>query len=392
MRALSGCREIVRSTTSARFGQQPNDVHDEHVPTITFQALPTDTEHNRRFRTHLGYQRAFRSLALGGSMRSRALHLPDLAHRALTAYGSHITRRPVAEVDEGTVRATLRRSWGAETILCVTADLSPDADMTRLALAWGSVQTYYACYAAVQANLAAEGKPLSDQHNTTQKQAADYWAMRKFDLAPWSLAAVSPGTPLACSTGFLNGPGRPLDLQVHAWAEPAPGTEWDLAGKALRTTRNERVEEAIKRQREQKRRDKIKAWKADEAVRISAGRKPRKQPSVALPRLTTPEKTAVDRGMRPFTLLDYLFRLRIKANYLDDDMFSQGPDSDTAAQRFASGMIDIVTTTLLVHELRLGKVLGPSWVLNEVDAWLNSHSGAPSSAGLAARRPILAQA
>ncbi len=329
--------------------------------TITFSQPAGNTEHNRSFRTHLGYQRAFRMLALGGQMRFRQRHLPDLATRALSAYGTNINSRVLSPSTEDIVRTCLRRSWGAETILCVTADLSPDPELTRLALAWGSVQTYYACYAAVQANLVAEGNPISEHHNVTQKQAADYWAIRSSSLSPWSFAAVEPSHRRACSTGFLNGPGRPLDLSVHAWADPVPGTEWDLSGKALRSTRDIRVSEAFRRVREQKKRDKTKAWREEEARRLTAGRKPRKTPSIALPQLSAGEKTAAQETVRPFTLLDYLFRLRIKANYLDDDMFSQGPESDSAAESFASGMQDIVTTTLLVHELRLGKLVGPRW-------------------------------
>ena len=32
--------------------------------------------------------------------------------------------------------------------------------------------------------------------------------------------------------------------------------------------------------------------------------------------------------VRAFTMLDYLYRLRVKANYIDDELFSQGPEKD----------------------------------------------------------------
>lgn len=363
------------------------------MPIVSFSSpMVQETEENRSFRTHAAYQSAFRSLAFGGRMKSRHHHLPDFAHRALTAYGTKIRYRPTG-IDLDTVRSCLHRAWGSEAILCATAELSPGADLTRLALAWGSVQTYYACYNVVQATLVAEGKPRSEHHNTTQNQAVDLWAVRSFSLEPWSLAATWVGAPNTCPTGFLNGPGRPLNTGLHAWTGLAQGEEWDLAGKALRSTRNDRVNDHLAKARELKKKQRIKTWREDEAQRLAHGKKPRSAgPPAALPHLTSAEKQTAQQHIRPFTMLDYLFRLRIKANYVDVDVFSQGPESDHAAEAFASGMQDLVTTTLLVHELRLGKLLGSRWVLDEADSWIASHAGASTASGLAGRRAILASA
>ena len=347
-----------------------------------------ETEHNRSFRTHAGYLRSFRILAVG-RFRSRESLLYDLVDRAMKAYDGHIRSTRVS-VDEATVRGCLHRAWGTETILCTTAELSPHADLTRLALAWGAVQTYYACYGVSQACLVAEGKPRSEQHNTTQNQVVSLWSERAFSLAPWSLAAVEPGTRNACTSGFLNGPGRPLDMSLHGWASLGPGQEWDRAGKALRTTREDRVVDAIQRARENKQKERTKAWKAEEASRLASAKRPRKMPEMQLPKLTPIEKASVRSSVRPFTIIDYLYRLRIKANYVDDDLFSQGPEDDSDAVSFAGTMQEIVAATLLVHELRLGKLLGPKWVLDMVDSWLAANSATLAAHGLAARRTILA--
>jgi len=89
-------------------------------------------------------------------------------------------------------------------------------------------------------------------------------------------------------------------------------------------------------------------------------------------------------------MLDYSYRLRIKANYIDDDLFSQGPENDETAIAFASKMGKIVAATLLVHELRLCKLLGPVWVRSTADHWLSHHRTSESRYGLARRRTILA--
>ena len=40
--------------------------------------------------------------------------------------------------------------------------------------------------------------------------------------------------------------------------------------------------------------------------------------------------------VRAFTMLDYLYGLRVKANYIDDELFSQGPEKDLDAEEFAT--------------------------------------------------------
>ena len=354
--------------------------------------LHTDTEHNRSFRTHNGYLAAFRYLAFDGRrFGTLDYHLGKLADRSLGVYGDQIKPVKVA-VDREAVCGCLYRAWGTETILCTTAELSPDADLLRLALAWGAVQAYYACYGAAQALLVAEGKPRSEQHNTTQNQVVDLWACRRFSLAPWSLAATEPGARLACPAGFLNGPDRPLDLSLHSWTILERGQEWDRAAKALYTTREDRIAEAIRHARERKRKERIRAWRQEEEIRLAAGKRPRNTSTTSLPRLTSEEKVSVRSQVRAFTMLDYLYRLRVKANYIDDELFSQGPEKDSDAEEFTTRMQHIVAATLLVHELRLGKLLGPRWVLDQADMWLQRNAARSAAHGLAARRKLLANA
>jgi hypothetical protein len=351
--------------------------------------VSAETEHNRSFRTHAGYLTAFATLADGGRWRSPAQFLNKLAGRALDSYSNAI--KPIqGSADRSLARNCLYRAWGTEALLCSTSALSVDADLVRIGLAWGAVQTYYACYGAAQAVLVAEGKGRSESHDATQRQVVQLWAERSFSLEPWSLAATEPGARGACSTGFLNGPGRPLDLTLHTWAALGPGQEWDRAGKALRTTRGEKVKAVLASAREAKRKEKLQEWKREESDRQAAGRKPREKPRFPLPQLTPTEKTYQQSRVRPVTMLDYLYRLRIKANYIDDDLFSQGPEDDETAVAFASKMEKIVAGTLLVHELRLCKLLGPVWVRNTADHWLSCHRTSESRYGLARRRTILA--
>ena len=99
-----------------------------------------------------------------------------------------------------------------------------------------------------------------------------------------------------------------------------------------------------------------------------------------------------DRRYVPSQYLITLYRLRVKANYIDDELFSQGPENDSDAEEFAARMQSVVAATLLVHELRLGKLLGPKWVLNQADTWLHRNTARSAAHGLAARRQLLANA
>lgn len=349
-----------------------------------------DTPHNRSFRTHAAYISAFRTLAVGGRWVNPDKVLELLADRCLDAYEGKV-KPSSGDIDRMAVQSCLHRAWGTEALLCSTSELSIDADLVRIGLAWGAVQTYYACYGGAQAVLVAEGIPRAESHNATQKQVVQLWAQRSFALEPWSLASTDPSDRKACSSGFLNGPGRPLNLNLHAWAALGDGQEWDRAGKALHTTRAEKVKAAFAKARDVKRRARIKDWKDEEAERFEAGRRPRNRPEFPLPQLTQSEKSAQAASVRPVTILDYLYRLRIKANYIDDDLFSQGPEDDGDATAFGVMMEDIVGTTLFAHELRLGKLLGRRWIQGTADRWLTDHQALESRFGLAARLPILAE-
>lgn len=87
--------------------------------------------------------------------------------------------------------------------------------------------------------------------------------------------------------------------------------------------------------------------------------------------------------------MDYLYRLRIKANYIDTGMFAEGPQNEGEALSVAYDLVALASTTLLVYELRLIAVLGRQSVLTAADKWIAEHPTQPGSAGLSRRRPFL---
>ena len=93
--------------------------------------------------------------------------------------------------------------------------------------------------------------------------------------------------------------------------------------------------------------------------------------------------------MRPYTLLDYLFRLRIKANYEDARMFTEGPEYGHQSAAVARDLVVVTSATLLAHELRIGRLIGPDVLLSAATAWLERNAPPGAPLGLARRRQLL---
>jgi hypothetical protein len=188
--------------------------------------------------------------------------------------------------------------------------------------------------------------------------------------------------------GWRNPPSRPIDDSLNSWTACDPSTCWDLAAKALRTTRDEKVQDAQRAERDRKRIAAKREWEQEEKDRLAAGRKPRAVPTFSRPRLTDAEKQKTARRVPSYTVLDYLFRLRVKTNYEDAGMFVEGPDDENASRRVHRDLVALASCTLLVHELHVGAVIGKPTLVAWADDWLAKNS-AGAGIGLGTRRDLL---
>ena len=348
--------------------------------------MPDATEDSGSFRTHAGYLRSLKVLAYGSGPVGQNT-LKGLRRRAMNVYVPHLARRTDA-FDKQEMLSRLHRAWATEALLGATIAMS-DADMTRLGLAWNAVQTYYACSNAAQALVIAEGGVAPASHPATQRQFVDRWAFRRFALEPWSTAIHESGYRQACSFGLLNGPGRPIDSSVHSWSNATVDERWDIVAKSLRTTRENALSDRYKELRVRKQKSRERAWQGEENARLAAGRRARAKPTFPLPRLTTAEKAHARSGLRAYSMLDYLYRLRIKANYINDEMFMAGPDSDDEALEFALNLRAVAASTNLVHELRIGQTRGFGDLRRAMDKWLSSHRQSEAPDALHHRRALI---
>jgi hypothetical protein len=354
------------------------------VARIAFSPLPVDSEQTRSFRTHASYIRAFRELALGDS----GVPLEDAVAKL------HVSAAPVlfegarqtASRDHGELMACLRRAWATARLLEHTHSLAEDSEVIRLANSWGAVQAYYVLYGATQALLVAEGGTRPQSHEPTKRRYVDLWTLRSLHIAPWTLAASAPGARLTDADGILGGPGRHLDFELHPWVAWQGEQAWDIAAKALRGTRQLLIDDRLAKKRTEKLSARKKRWRHDQEARAASGRKPAPEPKTV--RLTAAERDTVASGVRPVTIADYLYRLRIKANYEDVTVFSDGPASDREATEVSADLVALASATLLVHELRIAAIIGAGELVKAMDAVLPGGTARELAGGMAHRRNL----
>ncbi|MFI1096324.1 hypothetical protein [Streptomyces sp. NPDC020917] len=330
---------------------------------IKFAVPPPDSEQLRSFRTHASYVRAFRELALQGGwtdLETASVQLHSTAAERLFKP----PRTPWAgNLDQ--VKSCLRRAWNTASLLEATHSLAEEPEIVRLANGWGAVQTYYVLYNVAQATLVAEGRERPKQHEQTKRQFVDLWTYRAAKLAPWSLAAAHTSAKECDEEGFLAGPGRPLDMGLHPWTAWQGEQAWDIGAKALRTTRSALIEDRLRKARDQKLSARRKLWYTECGERAQQGKSARPEPKSV--KLTASERSATEVGLRPVTIADYLYRLRVKANYDDITVFVDGPASDSEATAMASDLVDLASATLLVHEVRIAARIGSKELVRLMD-------------------------
>jgi hypothetical protein len=274
----------------------------------------------------------------------------------------------------------LHNAWGTELLIAAGEQWLQDEEIIAVSNNWTVIQAYYVLYHVTQAYSIAKGQGRQESHTATQRVFASFWPDRNLNLAPWTLGTGNVGN--------ANIPqGVVIDPQQHAWGNCDDANCWSIACKALKTTwEQELVEPAFARKREALKAQRNRNWQTTEDERIRRGRRPRKKPKFALPNLKPHQKAEVKAATRKATLMDYLYRLRIRANYEDSTMFTEGPDFEGTSAEVRQNLAALATATLFVHECAICTLLGRRTFLEWVDAWINAHQPAGVVRGLAARR------
>ena len=317
----------------------------------------------KSFKTHLNYLRAFSHLVDDPPAGFRQQRSQECLARRIRASGA-IKAPRVAAINLDQVQSSIQAAWGTETLLHATERYANEEEILRISNNWSAVQTYYIFYHCAQALHGARGQPRPESHTKTQNIFVDQWAKRSLMLPPWSLA-------YGCE-GAVNTPkGIQIYTEIHNWSRCDGNNAWNIAAKSLMTTRREALQESKKQRRKRKLSERKKVWREEENTRLAQGRKARAEPKFPLPQLSHGERAIADREMRVYTIMDYLYRLRIRTNYEDSNMFTDGPEEELDSCLVRSSLCSIAYGTLLLYEMVIRPIVGADvfdlWVANWVD-------------------------
>ncbi len=82
--------------------------------------------------------------------------------------------------------------------------------------------------------------------------------------------------------------------------------------------------------------------------------------------------------------MDYLYRLRIKTNYEDSNMFTDGPDDKGSSISVRNALCIIAGGTLFLHELSISNLVGKPTFIRWAQNW--AEKNLPADAGGLAKR------
>lgn len=225
----------------------------------------------------------------------------------------------------------LRNAWATEVLLNAPRTLGDD--LVTFANLWTPVQAYYAVFNGITAlsHVVTANPPHGHVRLLSWAATAAGSPQAPF-VTPWT--ARVGGAPGAWTYHDL-GPG-PINEKISNLVAPQVANAPSLLAMGLRTTRSSQIEEHKE------------GWK--KGLTTAAGK----------PRLNLP--TAVFRtraaAMRPTTLFDLLWRLRIRSNYQEGDAFLTGPLSASDAADFHNALCTIIGATLLTVEIFLAHHVG----------------------------------
>lgn len=304
--------------------------------TITF---PTDEEgeRSRRFAVHRNYLGSIDLMAgvLYGHGEDQARRLVA-AQRARPAFG-RIQRRPFADVAE--LRRLLAISWASETQLRL-AGVGGDVFL-RYSNAWAPVQAYYAVYMSLHAWFVTAGMGgLIEDHTRSLRSAVSHLVERGLLPHPFDLTCT--GCPELGERQISGAPANaPLNAHFENLATPSIADFYPRIAKMLETTRDLRLERLNRE------------WKK------SRGR--------MRMRMLAAQKRDVAANLHPTSLLDYLWRLRIRSNYGDVSAFLMGGVDDRSHAMFWEGLVTLASSLCLLTQSLIVARVGPAVYAAAID-------------------------
>lgn len=265
---------------------------------------------------------------------------PDAHEDAAMAIMQHgkklATRRPLSK-DVGRL---LRIAWQTELAARVS-DAYDDAMLRRVAAQTLPVQSYYAVFNAARAMTAVAGAACST-HQAVHRDFQSQRAARAY--RSWGVTLAGDPESL---TGCLFNPQITVPYSFNPM-ELSHGPE-QYVYVALRMARRWKI--ALLRD----------DWLRRNRLKNGGQRK----------RLPAAERAKIVTGLRPTTLMDFLYELRRRSNYEGADEY--GADAEDAnVERFHRGLLHVADMGLLHYEVMLVQYVGLEAYEEEILTWSRS--------------------
>ncbi len=263
--------------------------------------------------------------------------------------------------DKGRVVELLHNSWFTQILLEETRQYPT---LIPLNSPWSLVQSYYAIFSIGRAYFLSQGRIVNPKHaETLSALAGDLEIPNSRFPMPWN--CVYSGDPESNSLYLINAPAGKIITLTNPLCSPYTNDSWQHYGLFLKTTRKKQIKASID------------GWKAREK-RV---------------RILKPERQTLLASLRPTSIFDALYRLRIRSNYQDIDSFAFGVSrfglSDDDVTKFYDAILSFTDYTLLVFEVLIAKALGKHWLINEIDSFASSSFVLPKKQRLIDRRTII---
>jgi hypothetical protein len=282
-------------------------------------------EHLSAFRTYMHYVRSFDHLICHYHGDGTTVDYPRLA--AAVRSTPACAQMQIRHREPGLYEKELRNGWFTEVALNIPTILN-EPDLIPYSNHWGTVMAYYVVHHGARAAIAVRdgGLPERPGHDWLLRQIGNMAAQRRAFPPPWGV--ICQGHQQA-----LNYVGLPEGIDATCpslLSQFQPEHAWPSFCKALSTTRNRAIERAVAEWRRHERKSRI-----PRAARLYVGE-----------------------GVPATTIFHFLFRLRLRSNYMDADAFATAAGLPKQAHIFNRCLTNVVSSSMMVWETIICTMVG----------------------------------
>lgn len=268
--------------------------------------------------------------------------------------------------DQDRIRKLLFNSWNSEALLNLPRFL--DEDFIKFSNHWSPVQSYYALYLATRALIVARGmEEAGSTHETTLNICAHNFSDQKIFPEPWNHICCQSGTFKGLPEGFTE---EALNSQENPYFFKTDQNKLTCSYiQFLKTTRDRMV------------RERCEEWKVNNPTRRGVRRN-----------LPAGKKEEIDSSVRNISFLDCFYRLRIRSNYKDVDMFMLGSGTYDS-RNYLDALCNITDKTLFILESYISKSIGAQAMASIIEQYKGATTNisfvTEGTAGITKRPPSL---